>query len=1143
MPWLASSTPPVGIRLEADTYVDDIVVQLDDGSSAFIQAKASSGLGAPFKSAVSQWCEAVTAGQCTEADQLLLIVAEPTGTLRDLARHLRDFQAGVAPTLTASKSLNELRLEIANNGLDSPNTERVMRMAAIHFVDARLLGPEENQGGAWLDAAVVKAGHGLIAFKALRAAIRDDSAYRKSSNLDIWRDWLTQANIPLVSDQEGLLAARLQAEDDALSSYREGLAQDSNMLPLADFNYGLASLHVPGLASGLEAIYTGGTTDSEQERQDEKRLLEITRREGRMLLIGRPGAGKSVALRLISSQWAATPQAPVPVRARLADLARKIPTGGPNRLKLSTVISVAIGEENRTLTEALTRRLQRGEALLLLDGLDEVQENRDGIIEAVANILQELPESIDLVISSRHSSSEAASTLGLPMFELNEPKDLDATLDLLLQKLAEVKGTQTSGWIEARQAFIEKSRKSDRALWEVPLLATLMILLLAERSPYSMPASRAELLVDIIEASVHRWESRRTTTSIPGIEASLTAEVLLDCYDDIAHCISQGNGNWDDSVAAVELRIREYWGKSPGEARFAAKGVLNHWDVTAGVFLTAQPQGRLSARTRLFAEIGEARWAIRDDEIAVTWLQDAISDPELRESVRLAAGLSPTVMRLLCDLAIERGEDLLDLALSAIEDGGPVDIVRGHSIKEAQISRISTLPLTPKPPNIGKFRFPSHSAAATLAVRLAHISLDEDERRRLITQTKRLGIWQSAVIEAIAATEQADRSGSILTNIGLDTVERALLDPSQEDEAENRRPAGLDELVKVALRMLVPTRPNTAERVAATAYRCSMSTLSHAETELKKLGLGEAIKTARPERSREMAERTRKALRALNDFDRDDPFLLLSNISDEPIALTPMQAWHLDEAAALIQRIDINYARIGDVQHAIEEFPTVTLSLCCSIAEASRIDHRAAAAEIKSLQSENPNHPDWWILAVPSRRRPKPDISQPAGSPDLLLSALTANNEWLARLALQLAWNTVGMAENWRDQLMHIIPNLHAEVRHLAGIIIAKHWPETNVPGGDAAVRSGFAAAAAIRAVDQENIEDAIPLLRDPDLLVREEAANILKEMAEDKKGPLIEALSYPAKQWTCLHCDQVMGTETSACRNHHTRPNPSVSD
>jgi hypothetical protein len=257
VPWLASDYAPVRLTLEADAHVDDLVIELGDGSRAFIQAKLSSGLNQPFRDAATQWCLAIGSGQCSDGDELLLVVAEPTVTLRKLAAALDSRRAGASLSSSALKSVNELRSLAQGCGLDDSGVERLLRVAAVRFLDAREGGAQEREGAAWLDASVVAAGSGLAGFRALRAAAREIAIARAPAGVDSWRGWLSQAGMPLVSDATGLLAARLQAEDGAVSAYLGELARDRDVLPLADLGFGLTSMTVPGLADGLLATRIG----------------------------------------------------------------------------------------------------------------------------------------------------------------------------------------------------------------------------------------------------------------------------------------------------------------------------------------------------------------------------------------------------------------------------------------------------------------------------------------------------------------------------------------------------------------------------------------------------------------------------------------------------------------------------------------------------------------------------------------------------------------------------------------------------------------------------------------------------------------------------------------------------------------------
>ncbi|WP_158813158.1 NACHT domain-containing NTPase [Streptomyces rimosus] len=532
VPWLRSGAPPVLLRMEADLHVDDVVVDLGDGTRAFMQAKLSAGRKA-FEDTVDQWCRAIASGECKPGDELLLVVARTTGPCQSLGDALVARRGGASPTAPAARHLDRLRQLAAGHGLDASGIQRLLDAAAIRVVDARDDGPDEALGTACLNAAIVPAGHGQAAFRALRAAARTQAEQRASSDQGIWRSWLTDAHLPLTADASGSAAARLEAREQAIKHYRTEWAQTQDVLPLADLGLGLTSMIVPGMTKNLRA-----TPPSRENNED--RLIDAVRRQGRLFLVGRPGAGKTVASRLIAARWAANDRAPVPVWLRLRDLIPRLPATGPYRLEVRDLIGAALGDAQPLLTEALLARVEHGQALLVLDALDETLGRRDPVVEAVADLLDRLPADLDVLVTSRHSCLHSAGLLRLPVYRLQDPCHLADTLDRLLVAVAEQLGDEAAdaGWKAERRALVAHSRHAEPDLWRVPLLATLMVLLIAQQPTRVVPSGRGSVLQEVIDSSVRLWEMRRTTLTVPDTAPELTADVLLDCFDDIARLVA-----------------------------------------------------------------------------------------------------------------------------------------------------------------------------------------------------------------------------------------------------------------------------------------------------------------------------------------------------------------------------------------------------------------------------------------------------------------------------------------------------------------------------------------------------------------------------------------------------------------------------
>ncbi|MGA5376295.1 hypothetical protein ACPCSD_35510 [Streptomyces griseoincarnatus] len=353
-----------------------------------------------------------------------------------------------------------------------------------------------------------------------------------------------------------------------------------------------------------------------------------------------------------------------PFWLRLRDLIPLLPAAGPYRINVDDLVQAAVGDTQPLLNKALLARIEQGHVLLVLDAFDETFDHRDAVVETVADLLGRLPAGLDVIVTSRHSCLRSATLLDLPVYELQTPRNLDDTLDQLLNVVADSGPAPTSEWTAATRASIARSRRAEPDLWRVPLLATLMVLLLAQKPAHAIPSGRAALLTEVIDNSVRLWEMRRAPSVVPGTAPEVTADILIDCFDDIARLVAaDGSTPWQRAHEAITTRLQQHWGKPAGTAAAAARLILEHWDAAAGVFLSDAPQGTLTARTRLFAEIGEARWAVREPSALTAWMNEVIV--QRPESARLAASLSPVAASALMARALDGGGELLDVVRAA----------------------------------------------------------------------------------------------------------------------------------------------------------------------------------------------------------------------------------------------------------------------------------------------------------------------------------------------------------------------------------------------------------------------------------------------------------------------------------------------
>jgi NACHT domain len=1168
---------PVSIALESGDAVDDIRCGLSDGTLLFVQAKRECGLDKQFRSTVTQWVAQVPA--LRDGDRMALATGRVKGKVRALGPVLarRRSRHAAAPSPAEEEALRALLDALQPMDLAAQARGRLLDAAVVMEVSAETpVDAGFSEAARLLEGVIVPAGQGSRAMQALQRAFHEQAALRSGSGLDEWLRVLADAGLVVLSDPDGPIGTRRQAVLDAMARYRACLAEQAGLLSLSALAEDLPPLRVEGLLDGLRVAYDSTRRDRAQEDPVE----EVACRWRRMLLLGLPGAGKSTAMRELAAGWAGDDCAPVPVLVPLRDLAQRLARDGGG-VSLVLLVEVALAEaaisERRLLVEELVARLERGEAALLLDGLDECGGIRGRVAEGLAKVVRELPEASPVVVSSRDSAAAAGSMLGLPPARMIEPRSLGHTLDALLQHIAahRVPQDKREQWLRERRRWLAAARHADMAVRQVPLLATLLTLLAAGDVRRPAPQRRAQLLAEVVRDSVRRWEARRARELVDPLLPAQRPELLMDAYAEIGHMLSSSAGGGEAEIhRVVSVSLRDRWGLAPGEADAVAEDVLRFWDEEVGIFVVGG-DGTVQSRTRLFAEIGDAMWAARSDpSVQEAWLDSALTDEERRECVLLAAGLSSTIAETLAKRAVstpvEAGWRLLRLAADAVSDGASLSEPTLARLID-RLAQVASNSSSLSPPDSAAGQGALGRVVATYAarqrkwdgegwvwaLRLARLQLPPALRSAREEVIGRLPLDEEHTVVARAVAALADTRADRRDALDSSETERvramlALQLPIRERQVVRRSRRSIEfvgesaplieghaEAAEEATAFIGQLGEDAAERLYETAKRAAVGSYDRVSATLHEAGYPDP----------EPPMRRIAALFADPWSEWERFYELVADVS-EPDTLTLVEAWALPHLCAIVDTLDFNNAGIADVTSAFtRDHPAFLATVVRIQAAAAGIPLGKLAAEgtqAQQIHRESPRRVPHLLLTPAARPIP---LDEPLLSPadvEQLLDCLGASAALTANFAFD---RLVATDSRIGRRIQEMLPGLHPQRRRNAALLAClladdpAATAEELLDGDDGPTRTGAASYLAWEARRIGRGSNALLRARaDLDLTVRLVAAR--HEGAEDGDAKADEANGYKAPSathWTCEDCAGTNDLEVLDCSMCPTgaRPGP----
>ncbi len=255
--------------------------------------------------------------------------------------------------------------------------------------------------------------------------------------------------------------------------------------------------------------------------QERKTGFDVIKSYSKVMILGKPGVGKSTFLQYVAIQCNEEQFQPdrVPFFIRLKTFNKKFKSG--EDLNLFDYISKEFDRSGISNKQVLEDLLKHGRLLILLDGLDEVPEAYNKQVCDQISIFSEDYGKNQFIITCRiavHKTFHNFTNVEIADFDAEQREDF-------VQKwFLAVEASRENGEKMAFQFIQELNRQENeqiRELARTPLLLNLTCLVFQGTSKF--PSKRTELYKDGLEILLKEWDERRNVERTQGYRG-LTVE-------------------------------------------------------------------------------------------------------------------------------------------------------------------------------------------------------------------------------------------------------------------------------------------------------------------------------------------------------------------------------------------------------------------------------------------------------------------------------------------------------------------------------------------------------------------------------------------------------------------------------------------
>lgn len=407
-----------------------------------------------------------------------------------------------------------------------------------------------------------------------------------------------------------------------------------------------------------EALQEMGRGMSAAPMQIEEALREKTR----VVVLGDPGSGKSTMLKYLALRLAKDKDAPLPILLPLNAYAKALQQKEINLQAYLSEYFAARAEGVASLAPLFKEAIEHGKAVILLDGLDEVQSHRASLVQKVEAFSHDVIARGNRVLVTSRIVGYRDASLSAQAWSLYTLLDFTPeAIHTFANKwcLAFEKSTlgDTPEAEKAAKAETESLLEALRTNPGVERLASnpllLTILALIKRQGVELPKSRIKLYDRYLETLIEAWNRASALDKSAGRE-SLDYESTLEVLGPLALRIREENPT-AGLVSARQLQdwLAEYytgeqWGLKQGPAREKAREFLENVRKYSNL-LVERGEGQFGFIHLTFEEALAAYGLVSAGQIdrskTFATIQEHLTDPAWRETILLSVGVAGLINR------------------------------------------------------------------------------------------------------------------------------------------------------------------------------------------------------------------------------------------------------------------------------------------------------------------------------------------------------------------------------------------------------------------------------------------------------------------------------------------------------------------